>query len=69
MTNLLDDLKREWEKNPAFKDVEAEYWVPGAGQAEKCQCGCKLKIYEDTPTKWGRVLNHDAYRQTRICRE
>lgn len=70
MPVLLNDLKNEWEKgSPGYKDVEAEYWTPGEKQVEKCPKGCELEIYEDTPKKWGRVSNHDAYRQTRICRK
>jgi len=72
MNALLDELKTEWKKFPEYKDVEAEYWVPGQDQIEKCPNGCRLEIYEDTEdtiVKWGGVSGRDAYRQTRICRE
>ncbi len=69
MNVLLDDLETEWKKVPEYKDVEAEYWVPGQNQIEKCPNGCELVIYEGNPVKWDRVSGRDAYRQTRICRK
>ena len=69
MDTFLDELKTEWKKIPEYKNVEAEYWVPGQTQIETCPNGCELEIYEDTPVKWVRISGRDAYRQTRICRK
>ena len=69
MDAFLDELKKEWRKIPEYINVESEYWVPGQAQIETCPNGCKLKIYENTPTKWARIPGRDAYLQTRICRK
>ena len=69
MNFFLNELKTEWKKIPEYVNVESEYWVPGQAQLEVCPNGCELEIYEDTPTKWGRISGRDAYRQTRICRK
>jgi hypothetical protein len=72
MDPLLKNLKEEWEKERdgfRYTNVDASYWEPGQQQIEECPSGCKLEIYEQSPAKWGRVENRDAYRQTRICRK
>lgn len=69
MSELLQNLVKEWEKAPEYKEVDAEYWEPNQPQVQKCPQGCNLEIYEDTPSKWARIPEHDAYRQTRICRK
>lgn len=72
MDALLMKLKKDWEEELdgySYTDVDASYWVPGQTQIDECPSGCELEIYEQTPTKWAILPNHDAYRQTRICRE
>ena len=69
MNTLLNDLKTEWQKVDEYKNVEAEYWVPGQPQEKTCSHGCVLEIYEGTPEKWGLIPNRDVRRQTRICRK
>lgn len=69
MNALLEELKREWKKMPGYKDVEAEYWVPGQGQIEKCPNGCKLEIHGNTPEGWIEVSGRDFWRLTKICRK
>jgi hypothetical protein len=68
--HLLQCVKEQWEEKRegfAYTDVDASYWKPGEPQVENCPSGCNLEIYEQTPTEWGRIPNHDAYRQTRFC--
>ena len=69
MNAFLADIETEWKTVTEYKTVKAEYWAPGKPRKEACPYGCKLEIYENTPTKWGRTEGHDAYRQTRICRK
>ncbi len=69
MNDLLNELVKDWKKEPVYKDVAAVLWEPGQPQLDKCPDGCSLEIYEQTPTEWGRITNRDAYRQTRICRK
>jgi hypothetical protein len=69
MDDLLNELVKDWKREPHYKDVAAVLWEPGQPQLDKCPEGCSLLIYEQNPAKWGRVTDRDAYRQTRICRK
>ena len=68
MKNLLSDLVKKWSESPIYKDVKAFEWNPDMPRVEHCPQGCKLEIREQ-PLGWDQVPDHDASRQTRICRE
>lgn len=68
LDNLLRYLVEKWSDSPAYTDVQAIEWSPEIPKEVRCPKGCELKIYEGG-TGWGRIPDHDAYRQTRRCRE
>ena len=68
LEDLLNDLVKKWSDSPAYRDVKAIEWNPDIEKEIRCPKGCELTIYEGG-TGWSRIPDHDAYRQTRICRE
>ena len=68
MENLLNDLVKKWSESQDYKDVKAFEWNPGMQREERCPERCELQIHEER-SGWDRITDHDAYRQTRICRK